>query len=201
MARKRDEAAHAARRAEIRAVAARLFVERGFHQTGMAAICAAAEMSPGTLYRYYPSKQEIIRDLVADDRSDALALFAGLDRRRDFVAALASLCAEAMHAVSDPDYAALALEIAAEAQRDPEVARLVEEASEAVVADLAGRIRAAPPGAVGPGVDAETAARLILQLIDGAAGNGPVFASRRRRQALRGALRGLLDGLLQRPKT
>lgn len=196
MPRKRDEAAHAARRAEIRAAAARLFAERGFHATGMAALCEALAMSPGALYRYYPSKGAIIRDLVADDRADSLALLAGLESAPDFFDALVARVDEARRAVSEPGYGRLALEIAAEAGRDESIGRIVADAEEAVRDRLAAALRDAPAGTLGRGIDPRVAARLVLQLIDGATGAGHLRG--RARRAERMALRRTLAGLLGR---
>lgn len=47
------------RRAEILDAAYRVFAERGFEQATTADIAAAAGVAKGTLYLYYPSKQEI----------------------------------------------------------------------------------------------------------------------------------------------
>lgn len=52
------------RRDEILAAAQRLFARMGFHQTSMQQICAAAGMSPGNLYRYFPSKEAIIAGIA-----------------------------------------------------------------------------------------------------------------------------------------
>ena len=48
------------RRDEILGAAQRCFVRSGFHQTSMQEICAEAGMSPGNLYRYFPSKESLI---------------------------------------------------------------------------------------------------------------------------------------------
>ena len=48
------------RRAEILDAAERCFIRSGFHQASMQEICAEAKMSPGNLYRYFPSKEAII---------------------------------------------------------------------------------------------------------------------------------------------
>jgi AcrR family transcriptional regulator len=47
------------RRAEILDAAYRVFAERGFEQATMAEIAAVAGVAKGTLYLYYPSKQDI----------------------------------------------------------------------------------------------------------------------------------------------
>ena len=46
------------RRDEILAAAQRCFARSGFHGASMQDICAEAGMSPGNLYRYFPSKDE-----------------------------------------------------------------------------------------------------------------------------------------------
>ena len=48
------------RRAEILAAAQRCFVRSGFHGASMQDICAEAGMSPGNLYRYFPSKEALM---------------------------------------------------------------------------------------------------------------------------------------------
>jgi AcrR family transcriptional regulator len=49
------------RRQQILDAAAACFSRRGFHQTTMHDICGEAELSPGAVYRYFSSKEEIIR--------------------------------------------------------------------------------------------------------------------------------------------
>ncbi|WP_158240371.1 TetR/AcrR family transcriptional regulator [Mycobacterium hubeiense] len=53
------------RRAQIIESAVAVFVERGYHATTMADIAADAGIGQGTLYRYVPSKRELL-DLVFD---------------------------------------------------------------------------------------------------------------------------------------
>ena len=48
-------------RQRILEAAMRCFSDSGFHSASMQQICAAASMSPGGVYRYFSSKDEIIR--------------------------------------------------------------------------------------------------------------------------------------------
>ena len=59
------------RRFEILQAAQTCFARSGFHQTSMQEICTEAGMSPGNLYRYFRSKEEIIAGIAERDRADA----------------------------------------------------------------------------------------------------------------------------------
>ena len=47
-------------RAAIQACALRLFAEQGYDETSIEEIAAAAEMSPSTIYRYFPTKPDLV---------------------------------------------------------------------------------------------------------------------------------------------
>jgi AcrR family transcriptional regulator len=49
------------RRQQILDAAATCFSRRGFHPTTMQDICKEADLSPGAVYRYFPSKESIIQ--------------------------------------------------------------------------------------------------------------------------------------------
>ena len=51
-------------RASIREHAMRLFLEQGFAQTSVEQIAEAAEVSPSTFFRYFPTKEDVV---LADD--------------------------------------------------------------------------------------------------------------------------------------
>lgn len=51
------------RRQQILVASKQLFAERGFHQTTMEEIANAAELSPGTIYLYFKSKDELFAEL------------------------------------------------------------------------------------------------------------------------------------------
>ena len=52
------------RRQQILQAAAQCFVEKGFHQTNMRAICKTAGLSPGAVYTYFNGKKAIIAAIV-----------------------------------------------------------------------------------------------------------------------------------------
>src|SRR6202020_3610024 len=57
-------------RATIREEALRLFREQGYHATTVEQIAAAAEVSPSTFFRYFPTKEDVV---LQDDMEPLLA--------------------------------------------------------------------------------------------------------------------------------
>ncbi|HEY1671287.1 MAG TPA: TetR family transcriptional regulator [Streptosporangiaceae bacterium] len=57
-------------RATIRAEALRLFREQGYYATTVEQIAAAAEVSPSTFFRYFPTKEDVV---LQDDMEPLLA--------------------------------------------------------------------------------------------------------------------------------
>ncbi|MCX5515075.1 TetR family transcriptional regulator [Kaistia algarum] len=70
----RLQSVHDARRAQVLDAARVCFAQSGFRGASMQEICAEAKMSPGALYRYFPSKEAIIEAIAEDERCDAAAI-------------------------------------------------------------------------------------------------------------------------------
>ena len=62
----RTERKKAKARAEIIAAALGLFEEQGYETTTVAQIMDRADYGLGTFYNYFPGKQELVREAVAD---------------------------------------------------------------------------------------------------------------------------------------
>jgi AcrR family transcriptional regulator len=73
-------------RASLREHALRLFREQGYPATTVEQIAAAAEVSPSTFFRYFPTKE----DVVIQDDMDA-RLFAAFDRQPPELGTVAAL--------------------------------------------------------------------------------------------------------------
>lgn len=197
MARTRNLEAFEARRNEILSVAEALFAEHGFHQTGMAAICEGAGMSPGALYRYFRSKPEIIQAIVEREREAVLELVSRLEGSGDFLGALVELLLQSIKDAGDAEYAKLALEIAAEGRRNAAIGAVLQRAESEVTERLATLLTTAKrAGDIGAGADPEVAARLLFALIDGSVGAQGLLAAlptKRLKATLQKLVRGLLD--------
>ncbi|MBY0564706.1 MAG: TetR/AcrR family transcriptional regulator [Hyphomonadaceae bacterium] len=164
-----DQGKRSARRTHILQVAEGRFAKNGFHATGMAEICAAAKMSPGNLYRYFKSKDEIIRAIVERDRLELVALAAQVGRNGDVVASIVSLAEEIMRRAAEPGYARVAVEVLAEAGRDKAIGELYRKTDKEICAALEAALKsAARAGQLFPGLDCKAAACWLVALGDGA---------------------------------
>jgi AcrR family transcriptional regulator len=67
-----------ARPQELLAAALTLFVEKGFAATRIEQVAALAGVSKGTLYLYYPSKEELFKAVVRENLSSRIAEAAAL---------------------------------------------------------------------------------------------------------------------------
>ncbi|WP_405977480.1 TetR/AcrR family transcriptional regulator [Streptomyces sp. NBC_00158] len=65
------ESKKARTRQHLAATALELFLERGFDAVSVADVAAAAEVSKPTLFRYFPSKEDLVLDRFADHQDEA----------------------------------------------------------------------------------------------------------------------------------
>lgn len=155
------------RRGEILAAAKRCFSRSGFHGTSMQEICAEAEMSPGSLYRYFPSKEAIIAGIAEQDRADVAEKFQAIVEAPDFFPALAHA---ARHYIVEESMEEVCLqtEIKAESRRNPEIAKIYASIEQEVKSGLFNVLRAAVArGDIPPHVNLEIAATMLMALVDG----------------------------------
>lgn len=134
------------RHTRILDAAERVFARAGFHAATMNDVAAEAGMSPGNLYRYFASKDAIIAGMAERDRASIAADFSALDPRAgnllDQLEALGR-----RHLVEEPrEKAIIAVQIWAEAARNPEMAAMCADIDGTVIAGLAAAISAAKDG-------------------------------------------------------
>lgn len=103
--------------------AERIFARAGIHTATINDVAAEAVMSPGNLYRYFPSKEAIVAGLAERDRMAIAADFASLTEGPATLDMLEALGRR--HLVDEPrEKAMITLQIWAEASRNPSVATL-----------------------------------------------------------------------------
>jgi TetR/AcrR family transcriptional regulator, repressor for uid operon len=155
------------RRAEILAAAQRCFVRAGFHGASMQDICAEAGMSPGNLYRYFPSKEALIAGIAERDRAEVAQQFARADLSHGFFAVLEGM-ARHHFAVRPTEQVLLCTEVMAEARRHPEIARISASFDADVRKWLVDLLRAAAERGDIPGdVDFDGTVTMLMIIADG----------------------------------
>ena len=117
-----------ARIEQILDAAAACFVEYGFHGAGMAKIAARSRMSPGHIYHYFENKEAIISAIVDRESARAAERFAELDAVDS--AELADVMTErvvtSVAENTDILQSALNMEMLAECQRNPVIAKIIQ---------------------------------------------------------------------------
>src|SRR5688572_24382674 len=155
------------RRAEILEAARRCVARSGFHQASMQDICAEAGMSPGNLYRYFPSKEAIIAGIAERDRAEVGAQLAAAQYTDDFFATFAALVRH--HLVDrSADDVGLCAEMVSESRRNPAIGRIMQDFDADVHLRLIAMLRAAAErGDIRSDVDFEGVVTMLMVIADG----------------------------------
>lgn len=155
------------RRAVILDAAEQCFSRAGFHQTSMSDICQAAGMSPGNLYRYFPSKEAIIEGITERHRVQIAADFDAIENAPSFYEGIAAM-ARACMVERSVEEVNLGIEIMAECRRNPAIAKLFYDLEDEVKARLVKLLEtAAERGEINPSADFESAAAALAVIADG----------------------------------
>jgi TetR/AcrR family transcriptional regulator, repressor for uid operon len=155
------------RRDEILAAAQRCFVRSGFHGASMQDICAEAGMSPGNLYRYFPSKEALVAGIAERDRAEVAQQFASIDLSHGFFAVLEGMAHD--HFAEKPnEQVLLCTEVMAEARRNPDIARISAAFDTDVKKWLSDLLRAAAArGDIPADIDFDAAVTMLMIIADG----------------------------------
>jgi TetR/AcrR family transcriptional regulator, repressor for uid operon len=155
------------RRARILDAAKSCFIRHGFHNASMQQICAAADMSAGNLYRYFPSKDAIIEGLCERDMSEAAEGFAAARAGADVLAGLEAMLMEYMWK-RPREQLCMWTEISAEATRSDAVNRNSRRVYAFIEKSL-GEVLAhgVAAGSVRKGVDTASYAALMNAVFEG----------------------------------
>jgi AcrR family transcriptional regulator len=156
-----------ARREHILDAAEICFAHSGFHRTTMQDICKEAAVSPGALYVYFASKEDLIAGLAERDRADFAERFAEVSSAPNFMHALSDLGTHYFD--EEPAHKrTMCLEIGLESIRNPRVGeiyrsvdRFVEDSFEKLFAKLAAE------GCIAPDLDIPTVTKVFSMIGDG----------------------------------
>lgn len=158
----------AEQRRRIIAAAVTCFIRDGFHGSSMQKICAEAGMSPGALYRYFPSKESLIGAIVEGERADRARVLDVLQGARSFAEGLAEVMEMLLSDTSQIACAALGPEVMAEAIRNEKLRDALEPV-EQETRDLLMRTlhTARANGEIDPALDLDTLNMLLNAIGDG----------------------------------
>lgn len=166
-----SEAHLEARRGQILAAARACFARNGFHSTTMQDVVREAGLSVGAVYRYFPSKNELIRAIAEGaignitGRLDAVVV----ERPLPPLGTLYRTILDLVDREAGPDGALrMAVQVWGEALRDPDLAdhvsQVYRKVRERFVA-LAARAQA--DGLIGRGADAEQVGAVLFGMVHG----------------------------------
>ncbi len=153
------------RRDEIVDAARRCMVRHGFHAASMAEIAQQAQMSVGQIYRYFPSKEAIVRTIVERIVDRRLTWIEDESSPADFPRRLAARALD--HGPHGADDRVLLLETTAEAARNPEIAEIVRKADRRLHAQAVAAVKRDHPGLSTK--DARARVELVAVLSEGSA--------------------------------
>jgi len=158
----------AERRERILEGAERAFVRHGFHAATMQHVADELGMSPGNLYRYFPSKDAIVEGLCAVDQTARAQAFAELMADKGDI--MEAMCAALRRHCLDkpPEKARLIVEIWAEAGRNPRVAALSRQIDADVLAGVEKLMDTAKAaGVASPQLNSRFGARFFFTFVAG----------------------------------
>ena len=184
-------------RQRVLAAAVRCFAAKGFHGTSMQEVCAQAGMSPGALYRYFPSKDAIIAAIAEQERENNRRFFQKLDVTTNVLETLMDTGFAWMRDVSSREAAALCVEVLAEAHRNPSIREIFQRNLQEARAALRQTLeRAQANGEVDKTLDLDVAVTVFMALADGLLARVPLephMAPDRIEPGLRVLLRRMLQ--------
>ncbi|HWO73799.1 MAG TPA: TetR/AcrR family transcriptional regulator [Dehalococcoidia bacterium] len=159
------------RRQQILDAAAACFSRRGFHQTTMQDICNEAGLSPGAVYRYFKSKEEIIEGMGEHRQRENAARLEQAFAREETLQVFDALL-EVFFLDRDPKefsaFCALTVEFISEAPRNERIRQSLSRTSEAVRAGFRDLIaRSQEKGEIDPSLDPDAIARVMISLYQG----------------------------------
>ena len=156
------------RRQQILDAAAACFSRRGFHQTTMQHICEEAELSPGALYRYFASKEDIIEAMCARGHGDDVQLIRETMSSGATQDVLRALVRHFFLELENMESCVLSIELLGEARRNAFIQDSLRDGSESIRRPLAEIVRSAQQaGEINPGLDADAVARVMMAIYQG----------------------------------
>ncbi len=187
------------RRAHVLSAARTCFARSGFHGASMQQICAEAKMSPGALYRYFPSKEAIIEAIAEEERMKASGVMAVFNDPGPIVDRLMRAASAYFGLMQKPGHGELMFEICSESMRSTAVGHRFHCIETDIRAEFVTAIATAQAdGEVDASVDVEAAVTMLIAIGDGLAMRVTLDKAANF-ERIAPALRRALEGLLPAP--
>jgi TetR/AcrR family transcriptional regulator, transcriptional repressor of aconitase len=159
-----------ARRNQILDAARRCFGRNGFHETSMQDLFAESGLSAGAVYRYFPSKDDVILAIAEKnmaDVSDLIRSLAADPDRGEVGHTLATVLELIREKHANDDLGTIALIVWAEAIRNPAVAQRFAALLVQMRSDLADAVAGRADGPHLAGLEPDGLAGLLLTIVPG----------------------------------
>lgn len=184
-------------RQRILDAAMRCFVSSGFHNASMQQICAAAQMSPGGVYRHFASKDAIIAAIVEHMSRRNRQFFGRIAEEGATLETFFDASFAFLREVVEGPEGGLCCEVMAEAQRNPSI-RAAFEVTNCECRQMLRRVveRMQADGAIEPTLDAGDVANTLMAIGDGLIVSRP-FTSATPIDVIEPGLRQLVARMLQ----
>ncbi len=148
------------------------FVRSGFQGASMHQICAELGMSPGALYRYFPSKEAIIEAITEADRRRDAEIFSSLTAGGDVVDAFVAAAMAHIRYMHESGNAPLFTEIRAESMRNDAIELACQMSMQDVDSGFRAFLRAAiDRGEIAPCAELDTIMPVMMAFGEGLAIN------------------------------
>jgi TetR/AcrR family transcriptional regulator, transcriptional repressor of aconitase len=160
-----------ARRSQILEAAVVCFSREGFHRTTMQDIVKQSRLSPGAIYNYFESKEEIIETIANERQAEERLLMSEARKKPDVASVLKRIRDAFFGELRNPEERLrrrVGIQLWAEAQRNPEILKIVRrgvngprELLRAIISDAQSRKE------ISDEVDPDAAARLMIAAFQG----------------------------------
>ena len=159
---------HDLRRQQVLAAARVCFARSGFHSASMQELCAEAGMSPGALYRYFPSKDAIIEAIAEEERMHATACMVALAGEGSLVDRITAVGMDYLRHSRDRATGGLMVEIWSESIRNTAVGARFNDVELTVrQAFLEALVEAGERGEISEAADVDSLLSVLFAIGDG----------------------------------
>ena len=167
MARTKDESLHEQRRLQILKAAAAVFKAKGFHAARTEEICAEANLSAGTVFRYFQGKEDIIAAIAGMEMNGHRDQIRQLGTKEGFLW-LTQLTVKDLSELLIPSPFNLGADSWLELCRNPKYSDEMQQQDTQLRRTLAAALKNGQrEGWVRPTLDAAGAANIIMALFSG----------------------------------